>query len=207
MTVCPWCGTNYLAFQPNCQNCGGPLQIAGADESTSSVSSEDPPMPPAAPRPISDRYVWRLLSADGWAITACIFGLLGVIFSLVGAGLTVAVVTACAGIPLLLLGLAFLGSGGGLLVWRHREAQQALRVLREGDSVVGRITELRENVSVRVNGRNPWIYRYEYQVNGQTYIGQVSTLNPPAPQMQVGKAARILYLPTEPNKSSMYPHP
>ena len=28
MVTCPWCGTAHLEFQPNCKNCGGPLQVA-----------------------------------------------------------------------------------------------------------------------------------------------------------------------------------
>ncbi len=204
MIVCPWCGTNYLAFQPNCQNCGGLLQ---AEETTASVSSEELATPPAAPRPISDRYAWRLLFADGWAVAAFVFGLLGIIFTFVGTGLTLAVLTAFVGLPLLLLGLAFLGTGGGLVIWRYQEAQKTLRVLRDGDSAIGRITELQQNFSVRVNGRYPWVYRYEYHLNGQTFEGKITTLNQPGQQMQVGKTVTILYLANDPQRSSIYPHP
>ncbi len=204
MFVCPWCGTNYLTFQPNCQNCGGLLQ---AEETTASVSSEELPTPPPAPRPISTTYVWRLLSADGGAIAAFVFGLLGIIFSAVGVGLTLAVITAFIGMPFLLLGVAFLVIGGGVLGWRYQKARQVVRVLREGDSTLGQISEVRENYAVRVNGRYPWVIGYGFQVNGQTYAGKVTTLNQPGQQMQVGKAVRILYLATHPQSSSIYPHP
>ena len=30
MVVCPWCGTNYAAFQSNCSKCGGPIQAVQA---------------------------------------------------------------------------------------------------------------------------------------------------------------------------------
>lgn len=204
MFVCPWCGTNYLTFQPNCQNCGGLLQ---AEETTASVSSEGLPTPPPAPRPISTTYVWRLLSADGGAIAALVLGLVGIIFGVVGAVLALAVVTAFIGIPFLLLGIVFLGIGAVLLTRRYQEAQKMVRILREGESGIGQISGLRENTSGRINGRYPWILEYQYQVNGQTYAGKVSTLNRPGQQMQVGKAVRILYLATEANRSSIYPHP
>ncbi len=39
MVICPWCGTNYPAFQPNCDKCGGPLQLA--DEEIVSPDSDE----------------------------------------------------------------------------------------------------------------------------------------------------------------------
>ncbi len=204
MIVCPWCGTNYVTFQPNCSNCGGLLP---AGDSTAPASSEELATLPPTPRPISTSYVWRLLSADGGAIAGFIFGLIGIIFTVLGAALTLAIITAFVGIPFLLLGIVCLGIGVVLLMWRYQEAQKTVRVLREGDAVRGQITDVRENLSVRIQGQFPWILEYEYQVNGQTYAGKVSTLNRPGPQLQAGKAVRILYLATEPDRSSIYPHP
>jgi len=76
MVICPWCGTTHLTFQPNCDKCGGPLQPA--DEQTVPTDSDEIlQTPPAPPRPISDRYVWRLLFNDGWWIAILVFGMLG----------------------------------------------------------------------------------------------------------------------------------
>jgi hypothetical protein len=111
------------------------------------------------------------------------------------------------GIPFLLIGLAFLVSGGFVVGWRYPEAQKVVRVLREGESATGQIVDLQENYSVRVNGRHPWVIRYEYSVNGQTYAGKVTTLNRPDAQLQSGKAVRVLYLAAEPKRSAIYPHP
>ncbi len=205
MIICPWCGTNYLNFQPNCDNCGGPLQ--NITEASSFASSEELPTPPPAPRPISDKYAWRLLSSDGWSIAALIFGILGIVFSVVGAGLTLGMITAFVGIPFLLLGLVYLVASGAVLVWRHNNAQKVVSVLRDGDPTRGQINALHQNFSVRINGRSPWIIGYEYEVGGQPYAGKVSTLNQPGQQLQVGKAVRILYLAAEPVRSSIYPHP
>jgi hypothetical protein len=206
MITCPWCGTNYPVFQSNCQNCGGPLP-AFEETIGSSVSSDILPTPPPAPRPISNRYIWRLLSSDGGTIAAFVIGLLGLIFSLVGAGLTIGIITAFVGVPFLFLGVALLGTGAGVFLWRYQQKQQVVKVLREGEATIGQIIEISENYSVSVNGRHPWILRYQYQVNGQSQDGQVATLNQPGQQLQVGKAVRILYLPTTPKWSSIYPHP
>jgi hypothetical protein len=206
MIICPWCGTNYLTFQSNCTNCGGPLQAVQETAGTPH-SSEVLPTPPPAPRPISNRYIWRLLSTDGWSIGALVFGILGFIFSLVGGGLTIGIITAFIGIPFLVLGLGFLIAGGAVLYRRYQEMQQVVEVLRNGEATLGQIVEVKVNYSVAVNGRNPWNIRYQFQVNGGKQEGQVTTLNQPGPQLQEGKDVRVLYLPAAPKWSSIYPHP
>ncbi len=206
MITCPWCGTNYVAFQPNCQNCGGPLPGTGADK-TASAASDEIPTPPLPPRSISKSYVWRLLSSDGSAIAASVFTLLGLIFSAVGTGLTLGIITAFVGVPFLLLGLVFLAVGGAVLIWRYQVAQKIVTVLREGQTARGQILDLQQNYSVRVNGRNPWVIRYAFQANGGKYEGRVTTLNQPGQQLQAGNAVSILYLSGAPQWNSIYPHP
>ncbi len=206
MIVCPWCGTNYVTFQSNCGNCGGPL-MASDENATATLTNKDIPTPPSAPRPISPKYVWRLLFTDGWSITAFVFCLLGIIFGPLGGILTLAAVTVFVGIPFLLLGLVFLAAGGGMLIWRYRQSQKIVSVLREGEATRGKITEVQENYAVSINGRHPWIIRYQFQVNGQEHEGKATTLNPPGGQLQVGNAACILYLPAAPQWNSIYPHP
>ena len=112
MITCPWCGTNYAAFQSNCDRCGGPLPLP-ADPAASRAEGA-PPTPPPAPRQVADSYAWRLLVSDGWGVVGFIFTLLGAIFTLVGGGLTLGVITAFVGLPFLLLGLVFLLGGGAV---------------------------------------------------------------------------------------------
>jgi hypothetical protein len=206
MVTCPWCGTNYLTFQSNCENCGGPLQEADPKINSSGLT-ENLPAPPSAPRSISERYVWRLLFSDGWWIAALVFGILGVVFSMVGGGLTLSRFTVFVGIPFLLVGVPFLGAGGLVFERRYQEARKVVNVLREGEAARGQIVEVQENYAVTVDGRHPWVIRYQFQVNGMDYKGGVSTLNQPGEQMQAGKAVYVLYLPTSPKWSSIYPHP
>ena len=207
MIICPWCGTNYLTFQSNCKNCGGPIPAPREEAPSSSVPIDQFTPPPPAPRPISDRYVWRLLFSDGWAIAALVFGLLGFIFTLVGAGLTIGIITAFVGLPFLALGIIFLGLAIGALIWRYGRAQKVVHVLQVGEAVAGQIVEVQENYSVEVNGRHPWAIRYQFQVNGQAYEGNVTTLNPVGPDIQAGRTACVLYLPADPQWNSIYPHP
>ncbi len=210
MITCPWCGTNYAAFQSNCKNCGGPLPppaqaAAPAPEREAPAARRAPPPPP--PRPISDSYVWRLLAADGGAIAGGIFALLGAIFLFVGVPLTIGIITAFVGLPFAGLGAVFLGVGGWLLVRRYESAQKTVSVLRQGEAVEGRILEVRENYNVTVNNRHPWTITYQFQMNGRGYEGKVSTLNRPDPQLQPEQAAYVLYLPDAPEVNTLYPHP
>jgi Protein of unknown function (DUF3592) len=206
MIICPWCGTNFLAFQSNCTNCGGPLQ-AVEEKIPSSFPDETLPVPPPAPRPIPKRYVWRLLTSDAWSIAALVFGLLGMIFTLVGAGLTIGILTAFIGIPFLLFGVAFLVAGAGVLLWRYQNALKVVNVLREGETTRGQIIEIQENYSVTINGRHPWVIRYQFQANRQDHAGQITIMNQPGQEFQAGKAVSVLYLPSAPKWSSIYPHP
>jgi hypothetical protein len=209
--TCPWCGTNYAAFQTNCRNCGGPLPApdGGRQPAAPSIAGWEAELavPPPAPRPIADSYAWRLLWTDGWAIAAGVFTLLGAVFTLVGSALTLGIITAFVGLPFLGLGVLFLALGGYGLNWRYRAAQQTVNVLRHGEAARGEITGVEENYSVRVNGRHPWIITYRFQALGREHTGQVSTLNPPGSQLRPGQPACVLYLPNTPEHNALYPHP
>jgi hypothetical protein len=178
------------------------------DEQTHSSSQADfIPIPPPAPRPVPKSYAWRLLYTDGWSIGAFVLALVGLIFSLVGAGLTIGIITALIGLPFLLLGLGLLASGIGVFMWRYQNALKVVKVLREGETAPGQITELQENVGVSINGRHPWVIRYRFQGGGQDNQGAVTVLDQPGEQYQQGKAVCVLYLPLAPQWSSIYPHP
>src|SRR5262245_6565639 len=137
MVTCPWCGTSYANFQSNCDRCGGPLNppTDGAPAEAGAPSAAPPP----APRPVSDSYAWKLMATDAWGIVGLIFLLLGGIFTVVGAFLTIIVVTAFVGLPFLVLGLGFLLLGGVLASTSLRQARQTVAVLRVGEAVTGQI--------------------------------------------------------------------
>lgn len=206
MVTCPWCGTNYIEFQSNCKNCGGPLNLP-VEEAASQGGEESLPTPPPPPRPIADGYAGRLMMADGWSLSGGVFVLLGVIFISVGIPLTIGVITAFVGLPFWGLGLLFLAAGGYMLYWRYQEARKTLQVLRNGEATQGFIDDVEENLSVAVDDQHPWVIRYHFEVGEQTYQGSVTTLNPPGPQLQPGKAACVLHLPQAPEQNALYPHP
>jgi hypothetical protein len=177
------------------------------ENAASPTSIEEIIAPPPAPRLISGKYTWRLLFTNSWGIVALVFGLLGVIFGFVGAGLTLVIVTAFVGIPFLLIGLILLVVALGVGTWRYHHARQVVNVLRIGESTQGQIMDVQKDYSVRVNRQHPWVIRYQFQVNGQNYEGNVRTLNPVGASLQTGKTVCILYLPNAPQWNSIYPHP
>ncbi len=205
MVICPWCGTNYAAFQSSCSRCGGPIKAPAGLQAV--PPENEVTFPPPPPREISDNYRWKLMLADAWSLGASIFALLGAIFTFLGFGLTVGIITAFVGLPFLILGLVFLGGGGYVLYWRYRETMKSVNILRNGQAVRGEISEAHTNYSVTVNGRNPLTIEYRFQADGREYQNSLTTLNPLDLQYQAGKPVCVLYLAEAPQYSSLYPHP
>jgi membrane protein implicated in regulation of membrane protease activity len=105
-----------------------------------------------------------------------VFTILGVIFSCVGLAMLLAI-TFLIGILFTLLGFGFLSVGLAALIWRYRQARTTVRVLQVGQAARGEIVSVEQNYNVTVNGRNPWLVVYHFNVHGRPYQGQVSTLN------------------------------
>jgi hypothetical protein len=205
MITCPWCGTNYTSFQPNCDNCGGSLPLP--PELAPEAAAKSMVSPPPPPRDVPRRAFWHIVSSDGWAITAAVFSLLGFVFATVGIPLTVSLIATFVGLPFLGLGLLFLGGGIAILVWRGRMALETVEVLREGKAVVGEIVSVVQNYHVRVNGRYPWTVKYDYEVDGRLYGGEVTTLSRPDLSQEPGSEVYVLFLPGDPSQSTIYPSP
>ena len=218
MVICPWCGTNYLAFQPNCKNCGGPITAHEEPETPPEQSESDQiveiifrgprfPAPPPPPRTISDNYIWKMVFSDGWAISGLVFAVMGAVFMPVGLALILTLVAFVVGIPFIGLGLLFLLGGLGILIWRYQAAHQTVQTLRNGQAVEGKILDVRVNAQVTVNGRNPWIITYAFEENGQEFQGKVTTLNMPGWHLRPGYPTWVLHMPGRPDLNALYPHP
>jgi membrane protein implicated in regulation of membrane protease activity len=205
MITCPWCGTNYTSFQPNCDNCGGSLPLP--PETAPAPSSRALSAPPPPPRNVPSRAVWHILSGDAWAVSALIFALLGFIFTAVGVPMTVSMVAAFVGLPFTALGLLFLGGGLAILVWRYRVSDRTVELLRAGEATLGEIVSVVQNYSVRVNGRYPWTVEYDYEVDGDLYSGKVTTLSQPDLSQQPGSPVYVLFTRDDPAQSTIYPSP
>lgn len=205
MITCPYCGTNYASFQTNCSNCGGSLPLPV--EKPVEAPEEHIAIPPPAPRELPRNYVWRLLLTDGWGITGFVFTLLGVIFTPLGIGLILAIITAFVGLPFIGMGMMFLLGGAALLVWRYSEAKKLAGILREGRPVLGKIESVLQNFHVQINGRYPWTIAYRYQVGGQDYRDKTTTLSQPDLSQRPGRGVYVLYQDGTPESSTIYPHP
>ena len=205
MITCPWCGTGYTTFQPNCKNCGGSMPLPVEKDSDSSGKALA--VPPPAPRDVPRNYIWRILLSDGWAITGGILALVGAIFGVVGFGLTAGIVTAFVGLPFAALGVLGLGGGTAVLVWRYQEAQKIKEVLKEGETVLGEIENVQQVLNVRVNGRHPWTISYGFEVSGRLYQGKLTTLSQPDLSQQPETDIYVLYMQENPEQNTIYPHP
>jgi hypothetical protein len=201
LITCPWCKTSYIAFQPNCSNCGGPLP-AEQDRSTDELA-----WPPPAPRPFADSYAWRLAFSHAGTIAGIVLLMIGGTFIFLSVFLLLAVVTAIVGIPFFLLGMVSFIVGAILLRNGYNQALGTVNVLRFGEAVRGRVSDVQRNLMVEVNNRNPWVIRYQFQLNGASYTGQVTTLQDPEEHLQPGAAVCVLYLPAAPQENTIYPHP
>lgn len=211
MVTCPWCGSNYLDFQTNCRNYGGPLPLP---ENTSPEAISPwptdlpPPRPPAPPRAISKRFAWKLLAISGVGITGMVFIFLGITFGLSGIFIMIfGPVVFLLGLIFALLGSVFVVLGGFLFVFGYRRAYQVVQVLRQGHETTGHIHEIRQDLSVTIQNNHPYITSYEFEVMGQVYHGRVNSINPPIPQYFPGAPATILFLPENPQVNALYPHP
>jgi hypothetical protein len=111
------------------------------------------------------------------------------------------------GIPFLLVGLILLVVALAVGTWRYMHASQVVNVLRTGESTQGQVTDVQKDYSVRVNRQHPWVIRYQFQVNGRDFEGDVRTLNSVGARLQTGELVWILYLPNAPQWNSIYPHP
>jgi hypothetical protein len=205
MVTCPWCGTNYKAFRPNCDNCGGTLSLP--EEKPAEVPEERITVPPPPPRNVPKNYVLRVLSTDGWAITGFVFFLIGAIFAITGIALTIPIITAFVGIPFAGMGIVFFAGGLAALIWRYQEVQKTVAVLKEGEAVLGEIDTVRQNLYVRINGRYPWTITYLFQLGGKDYRGKVTTLSQPDLGRRPGRGVYVLYSRDDPTQNTIYPHP
>jgi membrane protein implicated in regulation of membrane protease activity len=149
----------------------------------------------------------RILFADVWSILALILSLLGLVFGVVGAALTISLVAAFVGVPFLGLGILSLAAGIAILVWRYQTAQRIVEVLEQGEAALGEILSVHQNYQIQVNGRYPWTVEYLYEVSGEQYSGQVTTLSRPDLRQQPGGSVYVLHMPDDPAQNTIYPSP
>lgn len=203
--TCPWCGTSDIEWRTNCKNCGGPLPPRPEDL----ISAKDylPAKPPPPPRDISDGYARKLMFTDALSIVSAIFSIIGGVFAFVGLILTILIVTAIVGIPFLGIGSVFMIFGIINLKNQWEKAKITVEVLRRGVGAEGMITEICQDYSVSVNRRHPYVINYSFLAGGHRYDASSRTYTSPMQKYTIGKKTWVLYLPENPEKNSLYPHP
>ncbi len=195
--ICPWCGQRNPSDALSCQHCGGTLPNPGADPG---------PEPPPPPRPLPKGYRQRMLFKNSPLL------LIGLIFSGVGLGslCLFAVIGAATGMLLMvgiagLIGLIFVLIGAPMAYAGWKGALDKIRPYENGVHALGEISEIFRDVSVTVNGRNPWAVTYLYTVDGQTLEGRVTTWKYAPKMLKTGYHVHVLYLPEDPQQSVIYP--
>jgi len=93
------------------------------------------------------------------------------------------------------------------LIKSYQQAQGAAKVLKDGDAVIGQIEDIRQNLNVQVNGRHPWTVVYSFELDDKSYQDRVTTLTRPEMGLHPGKKVYVLYMPDDPELSTIYPHP
>ncbi|MBN1150407.1 hypothetical protein JXA84_04195 [candidate division WOR-3 bacterium] len=204
--TCPWCGTIETETRTNCKNCGGPLPVLRTvfiDEDEEFLF--DPP--PLPPRQISDSYVKKIAASNALFIMSFVFSIVGGCFGLVGFILTILLITAVIGIPFLILGTVILVFGIFTLKNQYELAKEKVNVLRIGEATEGKIASYEENKNITVNKKHPKIIKYEFFLNYIKYTGEITTYKDLSHLYYEGKKVWILYMPENPEKNTLYPHP
>jgi len=139
-------------------------------------------------------------------------GIVGLVFTVVGLPFVVVFPLVAVGVgePVFLcvgssLGVGFIGLGLAFLAVAIRGAYRAIRAYRLGQATLGSVVDVHRDLSVTVNGRNPWAVEYEFDVLGTPYRGRVLTWSRAAGERRPGQPVHVLYLPDNPNDNLLYP--
>lgn len=102
-------------------------------------------------------------------------------------------------LPALLMASLGLAAGGGLRLLRQ------VQTFRTGELAWARVTSVVQDGSRTVNRSHPYVVRWEFDVEGRTYTGKLSTLTLPDLQTLLSDGpVPVLYLPGRPQHSVLY---
>ena len=96
----------------------------------------------------------------------------------------------------------------GIIFWRKglRMAQHELNPLMNGTVAHGTITSVRENTSVRINGRSPYVIEFTFDAAGQKMTGNVGNLfDENSREKKPGDKVWVVYMMDDPKQSSIWP--
>ena len=93
--------------------------------------------------------------------------------------------------------------GVAMVIWVIRASVRRKRAFREGLPARARSTYFGPDTSVRVNGRNPWHVKYEFEVDGRLFQGRLSHMDRTRLEGLEG-ALIALYDPADPSCNTLW---
>lgn len=100
-----------------------------------------------------------------------------------------------------LVGLAFLGVGGGIIYWMRKRAAHDRRLMEAGIALTATVTDIKRAL-VEINRQTRWHVHYRYEYGGRNLEGKSRPLNGmQAEPFKPGQSVRIKVDPSNPGDS------
>ncbi|XDD46624.1 hypothetical protein AB3N60_00600 [Leptospira sp. WS39.C2] len=174
---CTWCKSQFPDTKlSNCSNCGGTLEYSFTSDGLG-------PEPPNAPRLLPPKFKRRI------KYTGNVMTLIGIIFT----------------IPFF---WTILFPIIGIFCWRrgNKTANDELLPLEQGKATVGEIIDIRKDFTQSLNGQSPTVVEFKFEVGGNEMIGNVGNIYDSVHlTKKVGDKLWVVYMPNDPEKSSVWP--
>ena len=101
--------------------------------------------------------------------------------------------------------LLFPAVGLGLAGAAVRSRRRAVRAFTIGQPALARVTYAGKDASTEINGRNPFKLAWEFEVDGRTYPGDLSTMEKHSlGGLETMKEVVVLYDPAEPGANTLW---
>lgn len=172
---CPWCRSQFT--NAVISNC---TNCGGPVEFQADTSLLGP-KPPMAPRELPKKFVRRIKY-------------FGNVFTMIGMVFTIPFIWSVI-FPII-----------GIFLWRKgiKEANDELIPLEHGNVVQGEIESITMDRSKTMNGQHPFVVNFSFSINGQTHTGNVGNIFDPILKRR-GDPVWVVYMPEDPNLSSVWP--
>jgi hypothetical protein len=86
-----------------------------------------------------------------------------------------------------------------------RSNRREIRAFRDGQAIEGRITEVGLDRTVKINGRHPHKVSWTFEVQGQSYSGALTSMDPAAlAEFQQGTLVTVLYVAENPRANTLW---
>ncbi|NNC42712.1 MAG: hypothetical protein HKO03_05690 [Acidimicrobiia bacterium] len=153
----------------------------------------EPAAPPRAVDYIGATYSFRNPLVVFAILWSTISGIILIAFLMSGEGLGVLV-------PLSFLVIGFAIGSSGVKV-----AKKRLLAWREGVGAPATVTWIGRDTSYKVNGRSPYMMKYEFAADGVMHTGVRKSFNREIKRYGLGERIWIVYLPENPDLSAEWP--